>query len=90
MKNIMEATLRRGLEPVNAAEDKAESLFERSEFDGGPVASYTGSKPWNLSDWNSILQIYSANIFFNANILQNFNVHPFCYVFYGNGLDDVV
>ena len=70
MKNIMEATLRRGLEPVNAAEDKAESLFERSEFDGGPVASYTGSKPWNLSDWNSILQTYSSNIFFKGNIIQ--------------------
>ena len=43
MKNIMEATLRRGLVPVNAAEDKAESLFERSEFDEGPGASFTGS-----------------------------------------------
>ena len=39
VQNIMEATLRRGLEPVNAAEGKAESLFERSEFDEGPVAS---------------------------------------------------
>ncbi|NLX69570.1 MAG: hypothetical protein GX024_01520 [Clostridiales bacterium] len=43
MKNIMEATLRRGLVPVNAAEDKAESLFERSEFDEGPGASFTDS-----------------------------------------------
>jgi len=41
----MEVTLRKGLEPVNAAEDKAESLFEfeRSEFDEGPGASFTGS-----------------------------------------------
>jgi len=39
----MEATLRKGLEPVNAAEGKAESLFERSEFDEGPGASSTGS-----------------------------------------------
>jgi len=36
MKNIMEATLRRGLVPVNAAEDKAESLFERSELMKAP------------------------------------------------------
>jgi len=41
--NIMEVTLRKSLEPVNAAEDKAESLFERSEFDEGPEASFTGS-----------------------------------------------
>ena len=43
MQNTMEITLRKGLEPVNAAEDKAESLFERSEFDEGPGASFTGS-----------------------------------------------
>ena len=43
VQNIMEATLRKGLEPVNAAEGKAELLFERSEFDEGPGASSTGS-----------------------------------------------
>ena len=41
----MEITLRKGLEPVNAAEDKAESLIERSKFDEGPGASFTGSWP---------------------------------------------
>ena len=40
LKNIMEATLRKDLGPVNAVEDKAESLFERSEFDEAPEQVY--------------------------------------------------
>jgi len=38
----MKITLRKGLKHVNAAEDRTESLFERSEFDEGPGASVTG------------------------------------------------
>jgi len=52
----MEVTLRKSLEPVNAARDKFESLFERSKFDDDPRVSFTYFQLWSSNGWNYILQ----------------------------------